>query len=133
MQAAGTKVVGVTNPRKAGQTVDSAAPRCPCSYGGRDEGRHRRRRPVVFVPPQGTKAAVIEAIDAAIPLVIVITEGIPVHDTAEFWAYATAKGNTTRIVGPNCPGWPRRASQRGHHPGRHPPRAGSAWSPSPAC
>jgi len=59
---------------------------------------------VVFVPEAGTKAAVIEAIDAAIPLVIVITEGIPVHDTAEFWAYATAAGNRTRIVGPNCPG-----------------------------
>jgi succinyl-CoA synthetase alpha subunit len=59
---------------------------------------------VVFVPPAGTKAAVTEAVDAGIPLVIVITEGIPVHDTAAFWAYATAKGNQTRIVGPNCPG-----------------------------
>ena len=59
---------------------------------------------VVFVPPAGTKDAVIEAVDAAIPLVIVITEGIPVHDTAAFWAYASARGNATRIVGPNCPG-----------------------------
>ncbi len=59
---------------------------------------------VVFVPPAGTKAAVIEAVDAGIPLVIVITEGVPVHDTASFWAYASAKGNATRIVGPNCPG-----------------------------
>jgi succinyl-CoA synthetase alpha subunit len=46
----------------------------------------------------------MEAIDARIPLVIVITEGIPVHDTAEFWAYACAHGGQTRIVGPNCPG-----------------------------
>ncbi len=46
----------------------------------------------------------IEAIDAEIPLAIVITEGVPVHDTAEFWAYACEKGNKTRIVGPNCPG-----------------------------
>jgi succinyl-CoA synthetase alpha subunit len=56
------------------------------------------------VPPAGAKAAVREAIDAQIPLAIVITEGIPVHDTAEFWAYAVEKGNTTRIIGPNCPG-----------------------------
>jgi succinyl-CoA synthetase alpha subunit len=59
---------------------------------------------VVFVPPAGTRAAVTEAVDAGIPLVIVITEGVPVHDTAAFWAYASAKGNATRIVGPNCPG-----------------------------
>ncbi len=59
---------------------------------------------VVFVPPAGTKDAVIEAIDAQIPLVIVITEGVPVHDSAVFWAYASATGNRTRIVGPNCPG-----------------------------
>jgi succinyl-CoA synthetase alpha subunit len=56
------------------------------------------------VPPAGTKDAVIEAVDAKIPLVIVITEGIPVHDTAQFWAYSTAQGQSTRIVGPNCPG-----------------------------
>ncbi len=59
---------------------------------------------VVFVPPAGAKSAVIEAIDAQIPLVVVITEGIPVHDSTEFWAYAGSKGNVTRIVGPNCPG-----------------------------
>jgi succinyl-CoA synthetase alpha subunit len=59
---------------------------------------------VVFVPASGTKDAVIEAIEAQIPLCIVITEGIPVHDTAEFWARASAVGNRTRIIGPNCPG-----------------------------
>ena len=58
---------------------------------------------VVFVPPAFAKAAVVEAIDAAIPLAVVITEGIPVHDTAEFFAYSVQKG-TTRIIGPNCPG-----------------------------
>ena len=105
MLAAGTTVVGGTNPRKAGQTVDLGGAEVPVfatvaetmAATGADVS-------VIFVPPAGTKGAVIEAIDAAIPLVIVITEGIPVHDTAEFWAYATAKGNTTRIVGPNCPG-----------------------------
>jgi succinyl-CoA synthetase alpha subunit len=58
---------------------------------------------VVFVPPAFTKDAVVEAIDAAVPLVVVITEGVPVHDTAEFFAHAQASG-ATRIVGPNCPG-----------------------------
>jgi succinyl-CoA synthetase alpha subunit len=58
---------------------------------------------VVFVPPAFTKDAAIEAIDAGIGLLVVITEGVPVHDTAEFRAYAESRG-TTRIIGPNCPG-----------------------------
>ena len=57
---------------------------------------------VVFVPPKFAKAAVIDAIDATMPLVVVITEGIPVHDSASFYAHAVNKG-TTRIIGPNCP------------------------------
>jgi len=105
MLAAGTKVVGGTNPRKAGQTVELNGTEVPVfgtvadtmAATGADVS-------VVFVPETGTKTAVIEAIDAEIPLCIVITEGIPVHDTAEFWAYACEKGNKTRIVGPNCPG-----------------------------
>ena len=59
---------------------------------------------VIFVPPKFAKGAVIEAIDAGIPLAVVITEGIPVHDTAAFWAHNLASGQPTRIVGPNCPG-----------------------------
>src|SRR4051794_16260804 len=58
---------------------------------------------VVFVPPAYTLAAATEAIDAGIGLLVVITEGVPVHDAAEFRSYAQAKG-TTRIIGPNCPG-----------------------------
>jgi succinyl-CoA synthetase alpha subunit len=58
---------------------------------------------VVFVPPKFAKAAVLDAVDAKLPLVVVITEGIPVHDTAAFFAYAQSKG-TTRLIGPNCPG-----------------------------
>src|SRR5579871_4107782 len=105
MIAAGTKVVGGTNPRKAGQTVDLGGSSVPV-FGTVSEAMAETGADVsvVFVPEQGTKAAVIEAVDAAMPLVIVITEGIPVHDTAEFWAYACDKGNATRIVGPNCPG-----------------------------
>jgi succinyl-CoA synthetase alpha subunit len=58
---------------------------------------------VVFVPPKFAKAAVIDAIDAELPLCVVITEGIPVHDSAAFYAYAQSKGKT-RLIGPNCPG-----------------------------
>jgi succinyl-CoA synthetase alpha subunit len=105
MLAAGTNVVGGTNPRKAGQTVDLGSAEVPVfATVGETMAATGADVSVVFVPPAGTKGAVIEAIDAGIPLVIVITEGVPVHDTAEFWAYATANGNTTRIVGPNCPG-----------------------------
>ena len=59
---------------------------------------------VIFVPPRFAKDAVVEAIDAEIGLAVVITEGIPVHDSAYFWAHAVATGHKTRIIGPNCPG-----------------------------
>ncbi|HTT50800.1 MAG TPA: succinate--CoA ligase subunit alpha [Streptosporangiaceae bacterium] len=105
MLDAGTAVVGGTNPRKPGQTVDLGGTDVPVFGTVADTMAETGADvSVVFVPPAGTKAAVIEAIDAGIPLAVVITEGIPVHDTAEFWAYATANGNRTRIVGPNCPG-----------------------------
>ncbi len=105
MIRAGTKIVGGTNPKKAGQTVDLAGTDVPV-FGtvGDAVAATGADVSVVFVPPAGTKAAVREAIDAGMPLAIVITEGIPVHDTADFWSYACAHGNATRIVGPNCPG-----------------------------
>ncbi|MGE5131340.1 MAG: succinate--CoA ligase subunit alpha [Gemmatimonadota bacterium] len=105
MLAAGTKIVGGTNPRKAGQTVDLGGAAVPVfATVAETMAATRADVSVVFVPPAGTKAAVNEAIDAGIGLVVVITEGIPVHDTAAFWAYACEKGNRTRIIGPNCPG-----------------------------
>jgi succinyl-CoA synthetase alpha subunit len=105
MLAAGATVVGGANPRKAGQTVDLGDSAVPV-FGTVAETMAATGADVsvVFVPPAGAKSAVIEAIDAQIPLVIVITEGIPVHDSTELWAYANAKGNATRVVGPNCPG-----------------------------
>jgi succinyl-CoA synthetase alpha subunit len=105
MIAAGTTVVGGTNPRKAGQSIELAGQSVPV-FGTVAEAMAGTGADVsvVFVPPAGAKDAVIEAIDAGIGLVIVITEGIPVHDTAAFWAYARAHGNATRIIGPNCPG-----------------------------
>jgi succinyl-CoA synthetase alpha subunit len=105
MIAAGTKVVGGTNPKKAGQTIELAGSDMPV-FGTVAEAMAATGADVsvIFVPPAGTKAAVNEAIDAGMPLAIVITEGVPVHDTAAFWAHACATGNRTRIVGPNCPG-----------------------------
>lgn len=105
MVAAGTKVVGGANPRKAGQTVDFGSTEVPV-FGTVAETMEATGAnvSVVFVPAMAVKNAVIEAIDAQMPLVIIITEGIPVHDTTAFWAYACASGNKTRIVGPNCPG-----------------------------
>ncbi len=105
MLAAGARVVGGTNPRKAGTTIELSGLELPVfATVGAAMSATGADTSVVFVPPAGTKDAVFEAIDAQIPLVIVITEGVPVHDTAAFWAHAVATGNRTRIVGPNCPG-----------------------------
>ncbi|MFD5118709.1 succinate--CoA ligase subunit alpha [Streptomyces sp. NPDC058385] len=103
MLAAGTNVVGGVNPRKAGRSVDFDVRAVPV-FGSVAEGIAATGADVtvVFVPPVFAKGAVTEAADAGIPLAVVITEGIPVHDAVTVHAYATAKG--TRIIGPNCPG-----------------------------
>jgi succinyl-CoA synthetase alpha subunit len=105
MLASGTDIVGGTNPRKAGQSVDFDGTSVPV-FGTVKEAMEATGADVsvIFVPPAFAKGAVIEAIDAGIPLAVVITEGIAVHDTAAFWAHARAKGDKTRIIGPNCPG-----------------------------
>ena len=105
MLRGGSRIVGGTNPRKAGTSVEIEGRTLPIFGTVRDAmAQTGANVSVVFVPPAFAKDAVIEAVDAAIPLAIVITEGIPVHDSAEFWAYAKSKGNVTRIIGPNCPG-----------------------------
>ncbi|TWF78418.1 succinyl-CoA synthetase alpha subunit [Pseudonocardia hierapolitana] len=105
MLAAGTNIVGGVNARKAGTTVTIGGKDLTV-FGTVEEAIKETGADVsvVFVPPRFAKDAVIEAIDAEIPLAVVITEGIPVHDSAYFWAHACAKGNKTRIIGPNCPG-----------------------------
>src|SRR5690554_360427 len=110
MLAAGTTIVGGVNARKAGTTVKHvdaqgndielpvfASVAEAMEQTGADTS-------VAFVPPAFTKDAAVEAIDAEIGLLVIITEGVPVKDTAEFWAYAQEKGNKTRLIGPNCPG-----------------------------
>jgi succinyl-CoA synthetase alpha subunit len=105
MLKAGTNIVGGVNARKAGQTITIEGKDLTV-FGTVEEAMKETGADVsvIFVPPKFAKDAVIEAIDAEIPLAVVITEGIPVHDSAYFWAHAGAKGNKTRIIGPNCPG-----------------------------
>ncbi|OBF65365.1 succinate--CoA ligase subunit alpha [Mycobacterium sp. 852002-51971_SCH5477799-a] len=110
MLKAGTQVVGGVNARKAGTTVSHVDPKgrdveLPV-FGTVAEAMKETGAnvSVVFVPPKFAKDAIIEAIDAEIPLLVVITEGIPVQDSAFAWAYNVDKGQKTRIIGPNCPG-----------------------------
>ncbi|WP_286697355.1 succinate--CoA ligase subunit alpha [Dermacoccus sp. UBA1591] len=105
MLASGTDIVGGVNPKKAGQTVDFPEGKQVPVFGSVKEAMDATGAnvSVVFVPPAFTRSAVVEAVDAGMPLLVVITEGIPVRDSAEFYNYAAAKG-TTRIIGPNCPG-----------------------------
>ena len=105
MLKAGTKVVGGVNARKAGTTVTHGETTLPV-FGTVVEAVEKTGATVsiIFVPPPHAKAAVIEAIDAGIELLVVITEGIPVQDSADFWQYSLDKGSKTRIIGPNCPG-----------------------------
>lgn len=117
MLGAGTQIVGGTNPRKAGQTVDFDVE--PIGYGKEEREAQSVSVPVfgtvqeakeetgaevsvIFVPPAFAKAAVIEAVDAGMRLVVIITEGIPVKDSSEFFTYAQGKG--VQLIGPNCPG-----------------------------
>ena len=117
MLSAGTKVVAGVNPRKAGTTVSfDVTPIGPGAgevqtgtvevpvHGTVAEAKEATGAEVsvVFVPPAFAKGAVVEAVDAGVRLVVVITEGIPVADATWMRAYAADRG--VRIIGPNCPG-----------------------------
>jgi succinyl-CoA synthetase alpha subunit len=108
MLDSGATIVGGVNARKAGTTVthkdaNGADVELPV-FGSVSEAMKETGAnvSVLFVPPAFTKDACIEAIDAEIPLIVVITEGVPVQDTAEVWSYL--QGKSTRMIGPNCPG-----------------------------
>ncbi|MDO4913618.1 MAG: CoA-binding protein, partial [Bifidobacteriaceae bacterium] len=103
MLHAGTNIVGGVNPRKAGSVVDFDSKSIPVFATCQEAKEHTgAQASVVFVPPRFAKDAVVEAIEAGIGLIVVITEGIPVADTAYF--VALAKKRNVRIIGPNCPG-----------------------------
>ena len=117
MLASGTKVVGGVNPRKAGQVqtfevkpygpmadqVEAGSKDVPV-FGTVAEAKAATGAEVsvVFVPPRFAKDAVLEAVEAEMRLVVVITEDIPVQDSVEFREVAAEKG--VQIIGPNCPG-----------------------------
>ena len=104
MLKSGTKVVGGVTPGKGGQSVEIEGVSLPVfNTVAEAMAATGANASVVFVPPKFAKAAVLDAIDSGIELCVVITEGIPVHDSAAFYAHAVAKG-TTRLIGPNCPG-----------------------------
>ena len=105
MLKSGSNIVGGVNPRKAGETVEIDGTSLPV-FGTVAEAMAATGAnvSVIFVPPAFAKAAIVEAIDAEIGLAVAITEGIPVHDSAAAWAYNVAKGQKTRLIGPNCPG-----------------------------
>ena len=117
MLSAGTKIVAGVNPRKAGTSV--AFDVAPLGPGAGDVRASTVEIPVhgtvvgareatgadvsvVFVPPAHARSAIVEAVDAGVRLVVVITEGVPVADTVYVRAYAAERG--ARIIGPNCPG-----------------------------
>jgi succinyl-CoA synthetase alpha subunit len=108
MLDAGSNIVGGVNARKAGTTVELGGQELPV-YGSVEEAMAETGADVsvVFVPPAFTKDACLEAIDAGIGLLVVITEGVPVQDAAYVHAYleaARSRGGGTRMIGPNCPG-----------------------------
>jgi len=104
MVAGGSNIVAGVTPGKGGQTVDADGTSIPVFNSVQEAvDATGANVSVVFVPPKFTKGAVQEVVDAQVPLAVVITEGVPVHDTANFFTYARDAG-TTRVIGPNCPG-----------------------------
>jgi succinyl-CoA synthetase alpha subunit len=104
MVAGGSNIVAGVTPGKGGQTVDADGTAIPVFNSVQEAvDATGANVSVVFVPPKFTKGAVEEVVDAQVPLAVVITEGVPVHDTANFFTYAQNSG-ITRVIGPNCPG-----------------------------
>ena len=143
MLAAGTNIVGGVNARKAGTTVTHKAKDGSDIelnvFGSVAEAMEKTGANVsiVFVPPAFTKAAVLEAIEAKIGLVVVITEGVPVQDSAEFWAAAKASvdENGSRSPASSAPTAPASSPPRSAwlvlSRRTSPARARSVWFPSP--
>lgn len=95
----GTKVVAGVTPGKGGQKLDKV----PVYDSVRDAQKdHRIDATVIFVPARFAAAAVREAADAKVPLIITITEGVPVLDMLSAYHYVRKQG--LRMIGPNCPG-----------------------------
>lgn len=96
MLNSGSNIVGGVNPKKAGTSVEFDGGKSVPVFGSVDDAVKETGAnvSVLFVPAAYTKAAMVEAIEAEIPLVVCITEGVPVKDTAEFFALARQSGKT---------------------------------------
>jgi len=101
----GTKMVAGVHPKKGGETwgsVESAAQLPIFASVGEAREATGADASVIYVPPAGAGAAIIEAIDAEVPFIVCITEGIPVADMVKVKAKLDKSGS--RLLGPNCPG-----------------------------
>jgi succinyl-CoA synthetase alpha subunit len=100
-RAYGTQVVAGTNPKKAGTDVDGVP-----VYGTVAEAKDATGATAscIFIPAPGVKGAVLEAAEAGIEFIVVITEGVPAQDEAVFYNEVKERFPNTKILGPNCPG-----------------------------
>jgi len=101
----GTKMVGGTHPKKGGETWTSGVDGTTLPiFTSVAEGKAKTNAnaTVIYVPPAGAADAILEAIDAEIPLIVAITEGVPVLDMVK--VKARLQGSKSRLIGPNCPG-----------------------------
>jgi succinyl-CoA synthetase alpha subunit len=101
----GTKMVGGTHPKKGGETWSSGVDGTDLPiFASVAEGKEKTRAnaSVIYVPPAGAADAIIESIDAEIPLIVAITEGVPVLDMVR--VKARLEKSKSRLIGPNCPG-----------------------------
>src|SRR5918998_4474813 len=96
----GTSLVAEVTPGKGGQTFEGKVPVFnTVAEAVRATGANTA---VIYVPPMGAAAAVVEAADAGIPLVVCITEGIPVMHMSRTMPFVRSRD--VRLIGPNCPG-----------------------------
>jgi succinyl-CoA synthetase alpha subunit len=100
-RAYGTRVVAGTNPKKAGTDVEGVPIYASVAEAREETGANAS---CVFIPAPGVRDAVLEAAEAGVDLVVVITEGVPAHDEAFFFNDLRERFPNTQLLGPNCPG-----------------------------
>ena len=100
----GTQMVAGTHPKKGGETWEGEDGKTLPIYASVAEAKDATgaNASVIYVPPAGAGAAIVEAIEAEVPLIVCITEGIPVLDMVKVKARLTK--SSSRLIGPNCPG-----------------------------